>query len=45
MARKWQELADELDRKLTPEEREELRKKSVELIEKVRLEMADKSKS
>ena len=35
MARKWQELKDELYRKLTPEEREAHRRKSDELIEEV----------
>lgn len=39
MARKWQELKDELYRKLTPEEREAHRRKSAELIEEVRLDM------
>ena len=38
MARKWKELADELDRKMTPEEREAYRKETAELLEEVRLD-------
>jgi len=39
MARKWQVLKDELDRKRTPEQREAQRKKTAALIEEVRLDM------